>query len=161
MFPQHFSFSQNFHSCFYNSIEIYFLIKEIQIYRHMPRNASLCRHNAKFGHHIWRHNSNHIGWNKHQWKGNLSTYLPAKFRFIRWILLLSMARTVSFGMNGRKNPSNDIVRPTDRLTRGFTQLLQTCMNSSYFTYIHPYMTKQISACVLRSPISSIATSKTH
>ena len=47
--------------------------------------------NAKFGHHIWRHNSSDIGWNKHQWEDNLSAYLPAKCGYIRWILLLFMA----------------------------------------------------------------------
>ena len=46
---------------------------------------------AKFGHHIWRYNSNHMGWIKHQLIGNLSTYLPAKFRYIEWILPPSMA----------------------------------------------------------------------
>ena len=47
--------------------------------------------NAKFGHHIWRHNSSDIGWNKHQWEDNLAAYLPAKFGYVRWILLLFMA----------------------------------------------------------------------
>ena len=45
---------------------------------------------AKFGHHLWRHNSSDMGWNKNQLTGNLSTYFPAKLRHIRWILLLSM-----------------------------------------------------------------------
>ena len=45
---------------------------------------------AKFGHHVWRHNSSDMGWNKHQEIRNLSIYVPAKFRYIRWILLLSM-----------------------------------------------------------------------
>ena len=38
--------------------------------------------NDKFGHHIWRHNSSHIS------SHNLSSYLPAKFRYIRCILHL-------------------------------------------------------------------------
>ena len=46
---------------------------------------------AKFGHLIWRHNKSHMGWNKNQEIGNLLTYLSAKFRYIRCILLLSMA----------------------------------------------------------------------
>ena len=51
---------------------------------------------AKFGHHIWCHSSSHIGWNKHQKIGNLSAYLPAKFRCIWWIILLSICLELLF-----------------------------------------------------------------
>ena len=46
---------------------------------------------AKFGQHIWRHSSSHMEWNKDQKIGNLLICLPSKFRYIRCILLLSMA----------------------------------------------------------------------
>ena len=38
---------------------------------------------------------------QHQQIGNLLTYLPAKFRYIRWIIFLSMPRTLSFGTGGK------------------------------------------------------------
>ena len=35
---------------------------------------------AKFGHHLWHHNSSQIEWNSNQLLGNLSTYFPSESR---------------------------------------------------------------------------------
>ena len=51
---------------------------------------------AKFGHHLRRHNSSQIELNNNQLQGNFSTYFPSKSRYIRFILLLSIAYNSQF-----------------------------------------------------------------
>ena len=85
----------------FHPIEMEFLPEIIEFYtdnQYSTFHIILLNFNsdAKFGHHLWRHNSSQIEWNNNQLLGNISTYFSSKSCYILCILLLSIAYNSKF-----------------------------------------------------------------